>query len=29
MKQWRFRPGLKDGRPVNVRVTVEVEFRLL
>lgn len=29
VKQWRFRPGLKDGRPVNVRVTVEVEFRLL
>lgn len=29
VKQWRFRPGLKDGRPVNVKVTVEVEFRLL
>lgn len=29
VKQWRFQPGLKDGRPVNVKVTVEVEFRLL
>lgn len=29
VKQWRFRPGLKEGKPVNVRVTVEVEFHLL
>lgn len=29
VKQWRFQPGLKKGKPVNVRVTVEVEFRLL
>jgi len=27
--QWRFRPGSKNGKPVNVRVTVEVEFHLL
>jgi protein TonB len=29
VKQWRFQPGLKNGQPVNVRVTVEVEFHLL
>jgi TonB family protein len=29
VKEWRFRPGLKGGRPVDVKVTVEVEFRLL
>jgi TonB family protein len=27
--KWRFQPGTKNGKPVNVRVTVEVEFRLL
>jgi TonB family protein len=27
--QWRFNPGLKGGMPVNVRATVEVNFRLL
>lgn len=27
--QWRFEPGTKNGQPVNVRVTVEVEFHLL
>ena len=27
--QWRFQPGSKNGKPVNVRVTVEVEFHLL
>lgn len=29
VKQWRFAPGTKDGQPVTVRVTVEVEFHLL
>jgi periplasmic protein TonB len=28
VKQWRFRPALKDGRPVNVQISVEVGFRL-
>ncbi|MFZ0426528.1 MAG: energy transducer TonB [Acidobacteriota bacterium] len=25
---WRFRPGTKDGRPVDVRATIEVQFNL-
>ena len=29
VKQWRFQPGTKQGQPVNVKVTVEVEFHLL
>jgi len=29
LKQWRFQPGTKDGKPVNVRVIVEVAFHLL
>jgi TonB family protein len=28
VEQWRFRPGYKDGRPVIVAATVEVNFRL-
>lgn len=28
MKQWIFKPGTKDGKPVAVRVEVEVAFRL-
>lgn len=28
VKQWRFEPALKDGRPVNVQISVEVGFRL-
>ena len=29
LKKWKFQPGTKNGRPVKVRVTVEVEFHLL
>ena len=28
MKQWKFRPGTKDGKPVAVEVTVEMRFTL-
>jgi protein TonB len=28
MKQWRFKPGMKDGKPVAVRVNVEMNFTL-
>ena len=28
VRQWRFRPALKDGRPVPVRVLIELTFRL-
>jgi TonB family protein len=27
--QWRFKPGMKDGKAVNVAANVEVNFRLL
>jgi TonB family protein len=27
--QWRFKPGMKDGQPVNTRATISVNFRLL
>jgi protein TonB len=28
MKQWLFRPGMKDGKPVAVRVDVRINFTL-
>lgn len=28
VKQWKFQPGLKDGRPVSVAISIEVQFRL-
>ena len=27
-KQWKFKPGEKDGKPVAVQVTIELTFRL-
>ena len=28
MKQWRFKPATRDGKPVAVQVTIEITFRL-
>jgi TonB family protein len=28
VKQWKFEPAMKDGRPVAVQINVEVNFRL-
>lgn len=29
VSQWKFQPGMKDGRPVTVAATIQVNFRLL
>lgn len=29
IQKWRFKPGVKDGKPVAVHVSIEVNFRLL
>ena len=28
VRQWRFRPGTKDGKPVDVQVNIELTFTL-
>ena len=28
VRQWRFDPSLKDGKPVSVQISIEVEFKL-
>jgi len=28
VRQWRFKPALRDGKPVAVPATIEVNFRL-
>ncbi len=28
MKQWQFKPGTKDGKPADVRISVEMTFTL-
>ena len=29
VNKWKFRPGVKNGQPVAVQATIEVNFRLL
>jgi len=29
VEKWKFKPGMKGGQAVNVRATIEVNFRLL
>ena len=28
LKQWKFKPGSKDGKPVKVQASIEMNFRL-
>ena len=28
LQKWRFKPGMRDGEPVAVKATVEINFRL-
>jgi TonB family protein len=28
VKNWKFEPAMKDGKPVSVAINVEVQFRL-
>jgi hypothetical protein len=28
MKQWQFKPSIKDGKPVAVRVAIEIAYSL-
>jgi TonB family protein len=28
VERWRFKPGMKDGRPTSIRTSLEVDFRL-
>ena len=29
VQKWRFKPGMKEGSPVNVQATIDVNFRLV
>lgn len=29
LKKWKFAPGTKSGKPVRVKVTIEIDFHLL
>jgi TonB family protein len=29
VKQWRFKPGKRNGQPVDIQLSIEVNFRIL